>query len=264
MPGRGNGRHAASYAPLVDLDPQIADAVLTILADEAIAAYAVPVSDHRTLSDLPGRIIDRPLDRVYVDSVESARARRIVDDTLPGIVSELESAHIDDRSAEQAAGSRDADDEAAWADIVAGYDSDTSDPVPRWPVAEDLSPEDERRRGRLLRAASFDDVGDGETRDEPARPVPPVSATARADADDHFVPPHPPPLQLPTDPVSRAAWIGLIGGPLLIIGAALFGWTLQGWVGLLAVGGFVGGFVTLVARMRDRPPPESGDDGAVV
>jgi hypothetical protein len=31
------------------------------------------------------------------------------------------------------------------------------------------------------------------------------------------------------------------------------------------LGGFVGGFVTLVARMKERPPTDSGwDDGAVV
>ncbi|MEY2475130.1 MAG: hypothetical protein QOG87_445, partial [Actinomycetota bacterium] len=38
-----------------------------------------------------------------------------------------------------------------------------------------------------------------------------------------------------------------------------------GWAGLLALAAFVGGFVTLVARMEDRPPNDlGGDDGAVV
>lgn len=36
-------------------------------------------------------------------------------------------------------------------------------------------------------------------------------------------------------------------------------------VAVLALVAFVGGFVTLVARMQDRPPTDSGpDDGAVV
>jgi hypothetical protein len=47
--------------------------------------------------------------------------------------------------------------------------------------------------------------------------------------------------------------------------AALLGLHLDGWVGLLALVGFMAGFVTLVARMKDRPPNDTGpDDGAVV
>ena len=67
------------------------------------------------------------------------------------------------------------------------------------------------------------------------------------------------------DRVGRFAWAGFVGGPVLLVLAALAGLQLEGWVGLLAVGGFVAGFVTLVARMKDRPPTDSGpDDGAVV
>jgi hypothetical protein len=57
----------------------------------------------------------------------------------------------------------------------------------------------------------------------------------------------------------------VIGGPLLFQLATLLGWQLEDWVGLVGVVGFVGGFVTLVARMKDRPPNDTGpDDGAVV
>ncbi|MDP9394920.1 MAG: hypothetical protein M3Q27_12055 [Actinomycetota bacterium] len=81
---------------------------------------------------------------------------------------------------------------------------------------------------------------------------------------DHFVPPPPPPLPR-LDPVSRAAWAGVLGGPLLAILAVLTGFALDGWVGLVATAAFMGGFVTLVARMGDGPPPDlGGDDGAVV
>ena len=56
-----------------------------------------------------------------------------------------------------------------------------------------------------------------------------------------------------------------IGGPLLLLLAALAGMRLEGWVGVLAIGAFMAGFVKLVARMKDRPPTDSGpDDGAVV
>jgi len=84
------------------------------------------------------------------------------------------------------------------------------------------------------------------------------------DVEDHYQPPPPPPLPQ-MDRVGRFAWAGFVGGPVLLVLAALAGLQLEGWVGLLAVGGFVAGFVTLVARMKDRPPTDSGpDDGAVV
>ena len=80
--------------------------------------------------------------------------------------------------------------------------------------------------------------------------------------DGHFVPPTPPPLPQ-TDPITRLAWGGLLGGPLLILIATMFGFSLEPWIVLLAIAAFLGGFVTLVARMRDRKP-EGWDDGAVV
>ena len=47
--------------------------------------------------------------------------------------------------------------------------------------------------------------------------------------------------------------------------ATVFAVDISGWPGLLGLGAFVGGFVTLVARMQDRPPDDlGGDDGAVV
>src|SRR3712207_1071355 len=145
MPGRGNGRHASSYAPLVDLDPQLADAVLQVLADEGIAAYAVPVSDHRALTELPARTVNRPLDRVYVDSAATADARVVVNRHLPELVAELEGSHGPGGHGEQPPPQpeRRLDDETAFAAIVAGYDATVTDPFPRWPVAEDLpSPEE--------------------------------------------------------------------------------------------------------------------------
>ena len=90
------------------------------------------------------------------------------------------------------------------------------------------------------------------------------SAVYEADdgPDDHFVPQPPPPLP-EADRVTRLAWAAMIGGPSLIILAALLGIGLEGWVVVLALGGFLGGFATLIARMRDRPRQDDGwDDGA--
>ena len=66
-----------------------------------------------------------------------------------------------------------------------------------------------------------------------------------------------------TDVVSRWAWAGVLGGPAAFAVGALLGWPLDGWFGLLLILAFLGGFVTLIARMQDRSPDDP-DDGAVV
>src|SRR5690606_40973657 len=65
-----------------------------------------------------------------------------------------------------------------------------------------------------------------------------------------FVPPEPPPLP-ETDATTKFAWLGVLGGPLLLIFAILFQQELTWWMTTLGIGGFLGGFATLVARMRD-------------
>jgi hypothetical protein len=83
-------------------------------------------------------------------------------------------------------------------------------------------------------------------------------------ADDHFVPPVPPPLPR-LDPVTKLAWIALFGGPLYLLISTAVGSAISGLAAFLAVAAFVGGFVVLVLRMDNGRPPDSGpDDGAVV
>jgi hypothetical protein len=83
-------------------------------------------------------------------------------------------------------------------------------------------------------------------------------------ADDHFVPPAPPPLPR-LDPVTKFAWIALFGGPLYLLISTAVGSAISGLAAFLAVAAFVGGFVVLVLRMDNGRPPDSGpDDGAVV
>jgi hypothetical protein len=94
----------------------------------------------------------------------------------------------------------------------------------------------------------------------PAVPVPPPPAGD----DEHYVPPVPPPLPR-LDPVTKGAWVALFGGPGYLLLAVLLGWVVPSWAAFGAVAAFVGGFATLVVRMSDRPPGDSGpDDGAVV
>ncbi|MFD6550319.1 hypothetical protein [Streptomyces sp. NPDC058398] len=80
----------------------------------------------------------------------------------------------------------------------------------------------------------------------------------------HFVPPEPPPLPA-ADVTAKFAWLGVLGGPALLLLAVLFGWDMTWWLTTLGIGGFLGGFATLVTRMTD--DDEDHDDpgrGAVV
>ncbi|OUD02430.1 hypothetical protein [Streptomyces swartbergensis] len=84
------------------------------------------------------------------------------------------------------------------------------------------------------------------------------------DDEGHFVPPEPPPLPS-ADPTAKFAWLGVLGGPVLVLLAVLLGWEMTWWLTTLAIGGFLGGFATLVMRMRT--DDEDDDDpgrGAVV
>jgi len=94
----------------------------------------------------------------------------------------------------------------------------------------------------------------------------PRDAPPAADpADDHYIPPVPPPLPR-LDPVTKGAWVALFGGPLYLLISTAIGATISGLAAFLAVAAFVGGFVILVLRMDNGRPPDSGsdDDGAVV
>ncbi|MGK5554301.1 hypothetical protein ACSNOI_22060, partial [Actinomadura kijaniata] len=72
-----------------------------------------------------------------------------------------------------------------------------------------------------------------------------------------------PPPPLPSaDPLTKGAWIALVGGPLYLLLTVLLSWHVPGWAAFLAVAAFIGGFVTLVLRMGDEP--RDGDDGAVI
>lgn len=244
-PRRDNGHVAASYAPLVDLDPHVADAVLELLGEHGIAAYVSPATRSNPAGQFVLPPMNRVLDRVHVDSARRGQARDLID------------AHLATLQAETPPPEPAPDDDDAWAAIVAAWDA---------PPATDA------HRGRPPGTGDTAGVPAGIAPptdgwasyvDLPSAPEPP-SADSDSDPDHHFVPPTPPPLPS-GDPVTRWAWVGLVGGPLLLVLSAVLRIDLGEWMLLLGVLGFVGGFVTLVARMEDRPPNDSGpDDGAVV
>ena len=179
------------------------------------------------------------------------------------------------------------DEDAAWAAIVAGYGDEPTDPPGSKPFKpiEDLAlpaMEPNGKDGEQTEKKGEGDGERGEEKDEPARPlgssisfapgVGPRDYAPREPSEDdfddddegHFVPPEPPPL--PTgDTTAKFAWLGVVGGPILLLLAVLLGWEMTWWLTTLGVGGFLGGFATLVARMRT--DDEDGDDpgrGAVV
>ncbi|WP_256966698.1 hypothetical protein [Streptomyces caniscabiei] len=180
------------------------------------------------------------------------------------------------------------DEDAAWQAIVAGFGDEPPDPPGAKPFrsVEDLAllePEPEE---------SADKAPDGAA--DPAAPKPLGSSVAFApgvgagprdysvpdpvgedtgdedgdengdDGEGHFVPPEPPPLP-EADATAKFAWLGVAGGPVLLLLAVLLGWEMTWWLTTLGIGGFLGGFATLVMRMRE--DDEDGDDpgrGAVV
>ncbi|MBL3668717.1 hypothetical protein JL475_22525 [Streptomyces sp. M2CJ-2] len=171
------------------------------------------------------------------------------------------------------------DEDAAWAAIVAGYGEEPPDPAGAKPFksVEDLA---------LLESETNDEgsaqaEAPAKTGEKPAKPlggsvafapgVGPrdysVSEPSDDDFDDgdegHFVPPEPPPLP-ESDLTSKAAWLGVLGGPVLLLLAILLGWEMTWWLTTLCIGGFLGGFATLVMRMRTDDEDDDPGRGAVV
>lgn len=181
------------------------------------------------------------------------------------------------------------DEEAAWAAIVAGYGEEPKDPPGTKPFksVEDLA---------LLETETNDEPTTTETQpkkdgtkkdapkqdENPAKPLggsvafapgvgprdysapEPSEEDFEEDDEGHFVPPEPPPLPS-ADTTSRFAWLGVLGGPVLLLVAVLLGWEMTWWLATAGIGGFLGGFVTLVTRMRaDDEDDEDPGRGAVV
>jgi hypothetical protein len=202
---------------------------------------------------------------------------------------------VPDGSMAHGDGSGSEGDEAAWLDLIARYDA----PAPAspegsgapWPEREDLA--------GAVHVTPPDALPD--TTPGSDGPVPDVSAfpparlagppgPARGSAgpggtgpgitgpgsgprdapipelpeDQHYIPPPAPPLPK-LEPVTKGAWLALLGGPIYLFIAYVVGWGVSGLAAFLAVAAFVGGFAVLVLRMDSGPPKDRGpDDGAVV
>ncbi|MDQ0602468.1 hypothetical protein QF037_006813 [Streptomyces canus] len=170
------------------------------------------------------------------------------------------------------------DEAAAWAAIVAGYGEEPKDPPGAKPFksVEDLA--------LLEPETNSEEPKEDEKPEKPASAKPLGSSVAFApgvgprdytapepveedfDEDDegHFVPPEPPPLPA-ADTTAKFAWLAVLGGPLLLLLAILLSWDMTWWLATIGIGGFLGGFATLVMRMRtDEDEDDDPGRGAVV
>jgi hypothetical protein len=176
------------------------------------------------------------------------------------------------------------DEDAAWAQIVAGYGEEPPDPPGAKPFksVEDLAlldPEtnatpspgkdgpDEKpgkdAKGALGSSVSFAPGVGGAPGPRDHSVAEPSESDFDEDDEGHFVPPEPPPLP-ETDVTARFAWLAVIGGPVLLLVSVLLGWSMTWWLTTVCVGGFLGGFATLVARMKSDEDDEDPGRGAVV
>ncbi len=279
---RDNGLDATEYAVAGDVDPRIGEHLLDLLAAGGIAAYLQPSADLNPVTHTT-TVPPRPIDRLYVDRAHLATAR----DYLTQLADEDVSGRPDSGNTP--------DVDAAWDRIVAGYYAEVATDARTWPAAEDVIT-DERpdptaepviRTGsestgpatgvRQLPSAidiSGISVGgrvaggrtdDGRTDDGALLDgLDTFGAALPDDPEDRYIPPPPPPLPQ----LSKFAVVGVLS---IIAGFILFLFpdllpvdrllaTMLGFTGIL------GGFVTLIWRLRPGDEEENDDpaNGAVV
>jgi hypothetical protein len=170
--------------------------------------------------------------------------------------------------AEGADGTRaDTPDDEVWAALVASFHASPDAPPDEDPVADEPVGTSE---GGDPDGPTTDPTIDSTTDStadligpEPAPLAPTPRSWAPAEPpEEHFVPPPVGPGP-PLHPLTKAAWLATIGGPLVLLTIVLTGWDAPSWAIWGCTVAFVAGFVTLVARMHGHDD-EHGGDGAVV
>ena len=164
--------------------------------------------------------------------------------------------------------------DAAFDEIVSNIDSpSTAASTAPWPDAEgagrgDSSDSEPTPEGGQAAVSPRTPRSDWSEWEDVRVPAPeddePVDELDDGEDEGHYVPPPPPPVPK-GDSVTRWAWAGAVGAPVLGLLLLLLGQNLDGMLGLLLVAAFLAGFVTLVSRLRTGPRIDDGpDDGAVV
>jgi hypothetical protein len=267
MPGRDNGFVARHYVALADLDPRLAEAMLDVLKVEGIAAYVVP-STGRLGGYLEVHLPERPRDQLWVDREYHDRATALLAAHRVAEPSPTEAAP-DPGSTDQSADALSMDaltpsTDDAWARIVAAFDSPAYSGAAPWPTAEDLPPEADD--GRSVPRRVIRPVERPVDNDRNAGAAEPIDAFDEYDPlsilDEHFVPDMPPPLPRLQRGTRWALASIVVGIALLVTKSFSDAVPYAVTLGVLAI---IGGFVALVARMReDRPGDSDSNDGAVV
>jgi hypothetical protein len=257
---RDNGLAADHFVALVDVDPRIAVPLLDALRRAGIAAYVAPTPG--TVGGyLDVRLPERPTDRLWVDGTRRADAGDVVRSELDARV-DGDPADGADQCADEATPDTGAAFEPTvdpFDEIVAGFHNPwAADDATPWPEAENLPVEEASTTLPPSRVVRFSI--------ERVSAQPDADAPTAADAylDEHFVPEPPPPLPRPAI-ATFWALVGVIGGLTVLILAGILHWELDPVVQTAAGFGILGGFATLIWRMREAPgDDDDGDDGAVV
>jgi hypothetical protein len=287
MPNRDNGFVARHYVPLADLDPRLADAMLDLLRDEGIAAYASP-STGRLGGYLEVILPERPRDRLWVDREQRDRAVGLLNahadpdsigqiaddgqgdaDAPPIAQGDLLDAPPPDSSAPEGQPEPAVDDDG-WASVIASFELPAYEPpappvdtrTAEHPVPRRIVRPAEKNSGAAADASRGDDatasiVGGTAPLDQPS-----VAGWDPLELlDEHFIPPQPPPPpRLRT--TTKWALAGIVIGLVLLIWPHVSDSMPEG-ASALGVFLMIGGFVALIVNMRD-DRDSNDDDGAVV
>jgi hypothetical protein len=225
---RANGLTAAYYVPLRDVDPRVGVELLSKLGAAGIAAYVAPTPGRQGgYGDVRPPAL--PTDRLWVDGAQRSEAEAVI----AGAISEDE----------------------VFEQLVAMFHTSSPAEAP-WPATEELSAPTRAQTWTTRRSITARQAPTPEPTPEPALPQ-----HVENYLDEHFVPEPPPPLPR-LQGMTILAW-ALIGFGLL---ALVFHDSIpvdfsQGSI-YIAACAIVGGFATLVYRMRD--DDDDDGDGAVV
>lgn len=251
---RDNGLQAPSWSAVAEVDPRVVPDLLSALAAVGIAAYSVP-SPGLVGGYLEMRLPARPLSRLHVDASRRRDAEAVVRAEIDGDLVPPSETAVDGALLPRAAPHLSAADDAAFAAIVAGWDTEHRFVVNPWPVSEDTEP-GETTAGELA----------ADTGPPPAPPPRLVSSQPTRAApppdEEHYVAPPPPPL--PRIKIATLlAVLSIVAGTATIVTISIVGVgdQLPLVTGCLLI---IGGIVGLLAGMREDDERDGWDDGARV
>jgi hypothetical protein len=150
-------------------------------------------------------------------------------------------------------------DDERFAEIVAGFGDEPDQPVPPWPVSEDVSNENP-----LAAAAAVEPAAPPPLHEDLPSWLEPDALEEDLDEVTHFEPPPPPKVGRLRPRTALALGLLLLGLGVLFAPYQVGVDDSTGWI-LIGLALTTGGAAMLISGMRDAPPTDSGpDNGAVV